>query len=67
MYRNILRREAEVGTNATPGLNAVLQMARWRQGFLDWQSQAERATRDLKAAALPASPATVRPPNTATP
>ncbi len=40
-YDRLLRREAELGTNATPGLKAVLDMARWRRGFLGWETNAE--------------------------
>jgi tetratricopeptide (TPR) repeat protein len=42
-YSEILKYEPELGTNATPGQKAVIEMARWRAGFLGWQSQAETA------------------------
>jgi tetratricopeptide (TPR) repeat protein len=40
-YGAILAREAEVGTNMTPSLQAVFDMARWRQNFVKWQGKAE--------------------------
>jgi len=40
-YAEILAREAGVGTNATPGLQAVFEMARWRTGFIQWREKAE--------------------------
>jgi len=42
-YHDILKFESNMGTNATPGQKAVFEMARWRAGFLGWQSQAETA------------------------
>ncbi len=47
-YLKIIQREPALGTNATPGLKAVVEMARWRRGFLDWESQAEARNRLLK-------------------
>ena len=46
-YQKILNREPELGTNATPGLKAVLDMARWRIGFIGWQDKAEAANHYL--------------------
>ena len=40
-YNEILARESAVGTNATPDLQAVFEMARWRAGFIRWQGKAE--------------------------
>ena len=40
-YAEILAREAGVGTNATPGLQSVFEMARWRIGFIQWREKAE--------------------------
>jgi tetratricopeptide (TPR) repeat protein len=52
-YDKIVEREAEVGTNATPGLKAVFDMASWRASFLKWQGQAEAVNRSLeKSSAL---------------
>ena len=46
-YSNIVSREIAVGTNATPGLKSVFDMARWRINFLDWQAHAENSTREF--------------------
>lgn len=40
-YKNILGREREPGAGATEGLRAVVEMARWRAGFVEWRNQAE--------------------------
>lgn len=40
-YGEILKQENELGTNSTPGLKAVLDMARWRISFLKWHNKAE--------------------------
>jgi tetratricopeptide (TPR) repeat protein len=50
-YNQILARETEVGTNATPGLKAVFDMARWRAGFIQWQTNAEAVDHSLAASA----------------
>jgi tetratricopeptide (TPR) repeat protein len=47
-YRQILTREKELGTNVTPSLRAVLEMARWRQNYLNWQGKAEAANRQVR-------------------
>ncbi len=39
-YQDILRQASELGTNASPGLQSVLEMARWRASFLQWQTNA---------------------------
>jgi tetratricopeptide (TPR) repeat protein len=46
-YKNILSRESETGTNASPGLQAVFDMARWRANFLQWQGAAEVQNRSV--------------------
>jgi hypothetical protein len=46
-YNEIIQLEPVLGTNATPGQKAVLDMARWRTGFLGWQSKAETANLSL--------------------
>ena len=40
-YNAILARETEAGTNTTPALKTVFDMARWRVGFIQWQTNAE--------------------------
>jgi hypothetical protein len=51
-YNQILARETEVGTNATPGLKAVFDMARWRIGFIKWQTNAEAIDHSLAVSAV---------------
>lgn len=46
-YSNIVSCEISVGTNASPGIESVLKMARWRMDFLSWQINAENATREM--------------------
>jgi len=53
IYNEILKLEPELGTNATPGQKAVFEMARWRTGFLGWQSQAETANRSVACSSVP--------------
>ena len=43
-YASISAREKELASEASPGLKAVLDMAKWRHEFLDWQTQAERSS-----------------------
>jgi tetratricopeptide (TPR) repeat protein len=60
-YNQILAREAEVGTNATPGMKAIFEMAQWRANFLKWQQNAQTADQSLAATA-----AVLKPANSAT-
>jgi hypothetical protein len=60
MYSNILSRELAVGTNASPGLRSVIQMARWRINFIDWQARAEGAAKEIST--LPRAPVAVKAP-----
>jgi tetratricopeptide (TPR) repeat protein len=46
-YNKIIAREAEVGTNATPGMQAVFDMAQWRVNFLKWRQNAQTADRSF--------------------
>jgi TolA-binding protein len=63
-YNEIVAAESAVGTNATPDLQAVFEMARWRAGFIRWQDKAELATHSLsETASINNQPAT----NSATP
>lgn len=48
-YTNILAAESVLGTNATPGMKAVIDMARWRTQFIGWQENAEGQNRELAA------------------
>ncbi|HXT12488.1 MAG TPA: tetratricopeptide repeat protein [Candidatus Angelobacter sp.] len=40
-YSNLVSRQTELGTNAAPGLNAIIDMARWRIHFIQWQTKAD--------------------------
>jgi len=63
-YNEIIAAESAVGTNATPDLQAVFEMARWRAGFIKWQDKAELANHSLsETASINNPPAT----NSATP
>lgn len=50
-YNQILAHEAEVGTNVTPGMQAIFDMAQWRINFLKWQQNAQTADQSLAASA----------------
>jgi tetratricopeptide (TPR) repeat protein len=39
-YRAITNAAPNIGTNASPGLQSVVDMARWRLNFLEWQARA---------------------------
>lgn len=51
-YQEILAKQTEVGTNATPGLKAVFEMAQWRVKFLQWHDKAEAVNRTLAVPAF---------------
>lgn len=53
-YGAILAMEKDIGTNAPAGLKAMLDMARWRQNFLQWQVRTEIAHREFKPFVAPA-------------
>jgi tetratricopeptide (TPR) repeat protein len=40
VYGRMLTREKDLGTNAAPSLQAVLDMAKWRRGVLGWDARA---------------------------
>ncbi len=48
-YNQILAREAEVGTNATRGMQAIFGMAQWRVNYLKWQQNAQMVDQSLAA------------------
>jgi len=54
-YRQVLQYEPELGTNAPPGLKAVFEMAKWRAGFVQWQTQAEGRNSAVRPSAPPTS------------
>jgi tetratricopeptide (TPR) repeat protein len=43
-YRLITNAAPNIGTNVAPGLQSVVEMARWRLNFLEWQNRAENFT-----------------------
>lgn len=59
IYTAILTHENELGPDIAPSLKTVMEMARWRIGFIQWQSKAEAVNRRLRdenpfTASLPA-------------
>jgi tetratricopeptide (TPR) repeat protein len=46
-YSNILSRQTDLGTNASPGLKAIVDMAQWRIKFIQWQNNADNINRSL--------------------
>jgi tetratricopeptide (TPR) repeat protein len=64
-YHEILKFEPDLGTNATPGQKAMFEMARWRAGFLGWQSQAETANRAIAYSPPPAGHSATNTPSAA--
>lgn len=53
-YSEIISREKELAANSTPGLKAVVEMARWRVGFVQWQTKAEGFNHAFHATNAPA-------------
>jgi tetratricopeptide (TPR) repeat protein len=50
-YRNVLTNSAAgLGTNLTPNLKAITDMAAWRLNFLEWSGRAEAFNRQTAAA-----------------
>ena len=52
-YRAVTNSAPPLGTNLTPGLKSVVDMAQWRLDFLQWQERAEDFTRPREK--IPAS------------
>jgi tetratricopeptide (TPR) repeat protein len=47
-YESILKQQPNLGTNASnPSLIAVLDMAKWRKGFLGWQQDANASSQQI--------------------
>lgn len=46
-YSNIVTRQTDLGTNASPGLKAIVEMAQWRIKFIQWQSNADNVNKAL--------------------
>ena len=62
IYNQIVSRENELDTNAPPSLKAIIDMARWRIGFIQWQSNAEIANHDLHETNTVITAITANPP-----
>jgi len=45
IYNHIVSRQTDLGTNATPSLASIAEMARWRVGFIQWRDTAEAVNR----------------------
>lgn len=63
-YSNIVSRQTDLGTNASPGLKALVDMANWRIGFLKWQSHADNVNKALETppdASAPEKTASTKP------
>ena len=52
-YNAILARADEVGTNATPALQSVFDMAHWRLSFIQWQTNAEAVDHFMIKSSIP--------------
>jgi tetratricopeptide (TPR) repeat protein len=48
IYNRIISRESELDTNAPPSLKSIVDMARWRVSFIQWQSKAEADNYSLR-------------------
>ena len=62
-YNEIIKLEADLSTNTTPGQKAVFDMARWRVGFLGWEGKAETANRSVASSAPTPFNSTSNPPS----
>jgi tetratricopeptide (TPR) repeat protein len=47
VYNQIVARQTGLGTNAPPSLASIADMARWRIGFIQWQTSAETTNHRL--------------------
>jgi len=67
-YSNLVSRQIDLGTNAAPGLQAIIDMANWRIKFIQWQNKADDINHILaaenpssKQASKTSSPTTAMP------
>ena len=60
-YGAIVRREAEMGTNASPSQRSILEMARWRKDFLGWVVKTETTEHQLRRAGPASDPVPANP------
>jgi tetratricopeptide (TPR) repeat protein len=61
IYNQIVSRENELDSNAPPSLKAIIDMSRWRIGFIQWQSNAENANHSLHDTNLAFTASTANP------
>jgi tetratricopeptide (TPR) repeat protein len=47
-YQSIVGRQSEIGTNGSPALKAVVEMAQWRKDYLTWQFKTDNIRRELR-------------------
>ena len=66
-YRDILKFESMLDTNATPGQKAIIDMARWRVEYLNWETGAEAANHSLISSIAPHNPSGTNRPAVSTP
>jgi TolA-binding protein len=66
VYRQITQRETEAGTNASPGMKALLEMAKWRARCIEWQKKAEAINRALSSPVFTNSISVSQPSNNPT-
>jgi tetratricopeptide (TPR) repeat protein len=52
-YTAIGAREKELEETGSPSVKAIIEMAKWRQGFLDWQTQAEKSNLQVRQVQAP--------------
>ena len=60
-YARILQRAAEADPKASPGLAAVVDMARWRKDYLTWHGAADTRSAALRPPALAVGPLPFEP------
>ena len=48
-YRDVMGREKELGTEVSPSLKVVVEMARWRKDFLEWKFKSENTNLEFRA------------------
>jgi tetratricopeptide (TPR) repeat protein len=52
-YTAIAAREKELAETGSPSMKAIIEMAKWRQGFVDWQTQAEKSNLQVRQLQAP--------------
>ena len=52
-YQQIIAREKDLPATVTPGLKAVVDMARWRASFVQWQTKSEGVNHGIRGTNSP--------------